>query len=100
MRKAAKVLDAHGLVSIYKGFVRPVLEYSPLVWSGAAPTHLSSLDKVHRALKIIGGETVLQSLRLRRTVSALSYLFFFCFVFLLRNTNLPKKIQTERKQQQ
>ena len=76
MRKAAKVLDAHGLVSVYKGFVRPVLEYSPLVWSGAAPTHLSSLDKVqHRALKIIGSDTVLQSLRLRRTVSALSYLY-------------------------
>ena len=76
LRRAAKALDTRGLVSVYKGFIRPVLEYAPLVWMGAAPTHLQRLDQVqHRALKVIGGNTVLQSLHFRRVVSGLVYLY-------------------------
>ena len=53
-----------------------MLEYAPLVWMGAAPTHLQRLDQVqHRALNVIGGNTVLQSLHFRRVVSGLMYLY-------------------------
>ena len=76
LRKTARLLDSSGRLTLYKGFVRPVLEYAPLVWLGAAPTHLSRLDHVqHRALRLIGGDVVLQSLRLRRCVSGLSYIY-------------------------
>lgn len=76
LRRAARVLNASGRAVVYKGFVRPVLEYGPLVWMGAAESHLNQLDRVqHRALRIIGTGTVLPSLRIRRAVAGLSYLY-------------------------
>ena len=76
LRKAASILDDHGRVTVYKGFVRPLLEYAPLAWSSAAATNMAQLDKVQqRALHFLGPGTILQSLQLRRMVAALSYLF-------------------------
>eukprot|EP00117_Sycon_ciliatum_P010660 scpid33236/ scgid4028/ RNA-directed DNA polymerase from mobile element jockey; Reverse transcriptase len=76
LRKAAPILDDHGRVTVYKGFVRPLLEYAPLAWSSAAATNMAQLDKVQqRALHFLGPGTILQSLQLRRMVAALSYLF-------------------------
>ena len=37
LRKACRVLDISGRLTAYKGFVRPLMEYSPLAWGGAAP---------------------------------------------------------------
>ena len=72
--RAAPYLSREGRLTVYKGFVRPVLEYASLVWMGAAPSHLSRLDSIQRrALRIIGPETELQSLSLRRYVAALTY---------------------------
>ena len=34
-RKVCPVLDRNGRLSIYKGFIRPTMEYTPLVWPGA-----------------------------------------------------------------
>ena len=48
LRKAFIVLDHKGRTAAYKGFVRPMLEYSPLVWSGVADGHLRRLDKVQK----------------------------------------------------
>ena len=60
----------------YKGFVRPLMEYCPLVWNGAAPSHLARLDRVQkRALSLIGPGAVVDSLALRRTISGLCVLF-------------------------
>ena len=42
LRKAAPILDDHGRVTVYKGFVRPLLEYAPLAWS----TNMAQLDNV------------------------------------------------------
>ena len=76
LRKAARVLDKKGLLSVYKGFVRPILEYAPLVWKGASASNLAQLDKVQRkAMKIIGPGVLLQSLAVRRMVSALAYIY-------------------------
>ena len=63
LRKSFKVLDTHGRFAAYKGFVRPMLEYCPLVWAGAAPYHLSRLDKIQkRALSLIGPGVSVDSL--------------------------------------
>ena len=52
---------------MYKGFVRPLLEYGPLVWMGSSTTSLAQLDRVQRrALHIISEHTWLPSLSLRR----------------------------------
>lgn len=76
LRKAARFLDRKGAATIYHGFVRPLLEYAPLVWMGAAQTHLRQLDRVQRrALHILGPNVLLQSLEARRTVAALTYLY-------------------------
>ena len=48
LRKAFKILDHKGRTAAYKGFVRPMLEYCSLVWSGAADGHLRCLDKVQK----------------------------------------------------
>ena len=69
------MLDTHGRFAAYKGFVRPMLEYCPLVWAGAAPYHLSRLDKIQkRALSLIGPRVSVDSLALRRSVSSLCLL--------------------------
>ena len=75
LRKSFKVLDTPGRFAAYKGFVRPMLEYCPLVWAGAAPYHLSHLDKIQkRALSLIGPGVSVDSLALRRSVSSLCLL--------------------------
>ena len=76
LNRAAPILDVRGRERVYKGFVRPVMEYCPLVWMGAATTTLRQLDAVQlRALKIISRESWLPSLALRRAVAAHTYLY-------------------------
>ena len=78
--KAAVVLCTRARAVVYKGFVRPLMEYSPLVWLGAAPTHLNKLDRVQlRALKIIGLTSALQTLHASRTVAAATYMYKLTF---------------------
>ena len=49
------LLDSNGRTKLYKGFVRPVIEYGPLVWLGASDTALGQLSAVQRrALHILG----------------------------------------------
>ena len=76
LRKACRVLDISGRLTAYKGFVRPLMEYSPLAWGGAAPHHLSQLDKIQRrALALIGPGVVVDSLALRRTISGVCFIY-------------------------
>ena len=75
-RKAAAVLTSTARATVYKGFVRPLLEYCPLVWNCASVSTLARLEGVQRrALHIIGPNVVLQSLAVRRKVAALTYLY-------------------------
>ena len=70
LRRAARILDTNGRLSVYGGFIRPMLKYAPLVWMSAAPTHLARLDRIQRkAMAIIGPDVLLQSLVARRTLS-------------------------------
>jgi len=77
LRRAGKVLCGEGRLNVYKAFVRPRLEYAPLVWMGAAACHLEQLDEVQElAARIIGpSASSLDSLDHRRRVGALTYLY-------------------------
>ena len=44
LRKASPLLDSRSRATVYRGFVRPVKEYCPLVWMGAVDCHLQGLD--------------------------------------------------------
>ncbi|KAG0716705.1 hypothetical protein GWK47_000965 [Chionoecetes opilio] len=48
LRRVRHLLDADGLMRLYKAQVRPVMEYSPVTWMSSAQCHLSLLDKVQR----------------------------------------------------
>ncbi|KAG0714527.1 Retrovirus-related Pol polyprotein from type-1 retrotransposable element R1 2 [Chionoecetes opilio] len=48
LRRVRHLLNADGLMRLYKAQVRPVMEYSPLTWMSSAQCHLSLLDKVQR----------------------------------------------------
>ena len=48
LRRVRHLLDADGLLRLYKAQVRSVMEYSPLSWMSSAQCHLSLLDKVQR----------------------------------------------------
>ena len=76
LRKASAVLDIPGGLTTYKGFVRPLMEYSPLVWRGVAACHLSRLDRIQRrALSFLCPGVIVDSLELRRTISGLCLLY-------------------------
>ena len=48
----------------------------PLAWGGAAPHHLSQLDKIQRrALALIGPGVFVDSLALRRTISGICFIY-------------------------
>ena len=81
LRRAAPYLSREGHLTMYKGFVRPVWEYAPLVWMGADPSHIARLDNIQRrALRINGPGTELQSLSLQRYVDALTYTYKLHFI--------------------
>ena len=76
LRKACPVLDPPGRLATYRGFVRPTMEYCPLVWMWAADTHLARLDRVqHHALKLISRGTAIDSLAVRRSVAGPTLLY-------------------------
>ena len=76
LKKASPFLDCSSRDRVYKAFVRPIMEYCPLAWMGAAETHLQQLNRVQRrALHIIGASTWLPSLTHRRLVAACTFLY-------------------------
>ena len=76
LNRAAHILTPAGRTTVYKAFVRPVMEYAPLVWMGAAQSHLQRLNNVQRrALHAIGPGAHLPSLAIRRTVASLACLY-------------------------
>ena len=46
LRRAAPILNPRHREAMYKGFVRPLLEYAPLVWMGSSTASLAQLDRV------------------------------------------------------
>jgi len=86
-RKAAAHLSTRHRATVYRGFVRPVLEYGMLVWMGASDTSLARLSAVQRkGLHVIGEGSFLPSLAIRRMVAAL------CFLYKLHYTHEPRML--------
>ena len=80
LHRACRVLDNHGRLCAYKGFVRPILEYAPLVcgWElhpATSPDSTVCRNVQWPLLAIIGPGALLQSLCHRRIVSGLVYLY-------------------------
>ena len=73
LRKVAPLLDSSGRTAVYKGVVRPTMEYCCLVWMGSGTPRLDKIQ--HKALKEIGPGAWLPSLKHRRLVAALSFTF-------------------------
>ena len=91
LRRVRHLLPPRGLATVYKAFVRPVLEFGMLTWMGAAPTHLRKLDAVQdAALALIGpcdDDLGIDPLAHRRRVGALTYLY------KLRSWDAPSRLQ-------
>ena len=78
LHRISGFMNQKDLETLYKAQVRSVMEYAPLSWGGAAPTHLALLDKVQRrAEQIIYGdqESCLQPLQQRRDVAGMGAMF-------------------------
>ena len=78
LRRLTWLVDKQDLATLYKAQVRSCMEFSPLSWGGAAPTHLALLDKVQRrAERLIYGdeESTLQPLQARRDVAGMTVMF-------------------------
>ena len=70
MRKLKFLLDRDSLNRIYISFIRPVLEYSDVVWDNCAQIEINALEKIQlEAARIVTGATKLVALEMlyRRT---------------------------------
>ena len=79
LRRITWAVSQNELETLYKSQVRSVMEYAPLTWGGAAPTHLEMLDKLQRrAERLIYGDphdSPLPTLQHRRDVAGLTTLY-------------------------
>ena len=65
------MLDSNNLETMYKMFVRSILEYGSVVYMGASGTNLAKLDRVQKSAERIGGFTI-ESLSSRREAATVS----------------------------
>ena len=79
LRRITWAVDVRALETLYKSQIRSVMEFAPLAWGGAAPTHKQLLDKMQRRVeRIIYGaieNSNLQSLQHRRDVSGMAVMY-------------------------
>lgn len=63
MRKLKFKLDRNSLQTIYFSFIRPLLEYSDVVWDNCTLYEVNELEKIqHEAARIVTGATKLVSI--------------------------------------
>ena len=79
LRRITWAVDEKAMETLYKAQIRSVMEFAPLTWGGAAPTHLGILDKMQRrAERLMYGDcsdSNLQSLQHRRDVGGLTTVY-------------------------
>ena len=79
LRRITWLLGTDGAAVLYKAQIRSAMEFAPLTWGGAAPTHLELLNKVQRrAERLIFGDEAdsnLDTLQHRRDVSGMSTMY-------------------------
>ena len=79
MRRLRGYFSPSQLLALYRGVVRPCMEYSSHVWGGSCQSHLQLLDKVEsKAFHLINSPILtdnLQTLSERRSVATLSLFY-------------------------
>ena len=79
LRRITWVAGTDALELLFKAQIRSTMEFAPLTWGSAAPTHLELLNKTQRrAERLIYGDQVepkLTSLQHRRDVAGLTTMF-------------------------
>lgn len=78
LRRCKKFISVNNLYTIYKAFIRPLLEFNSHLWAGAPSSTLNMVDRIqNRAVRILGENQSepLHSLEHRRTVSCLSLFY-------------------------
>ena len=79
LRRITWLVGCESLELLYKAQIRSKMEFAPLSWSGASPTHLELLNKIQRrAERIINGEgqeSNLPPLQHRRDVAGLTAMY-------------------------
>jgi len=71
--RAREYLGQSGLTIAFKSFVRPICEYSNIVFMGASVTHLHKLDSIQKLAEKLCG-TTFSSLASRRNASSIGLL--------------------------
>ena len=79
LRRITWLVGSEALEHLYKAQIRSAMEYAPLTWGGAAPSHLELLNKTQRrAERLIYGEngaSRLDSLQHRRDVAGICTMY-------------------------
>jgi hypothetical protein len=79
LRRLQRFFTSDQLLALYKGIVRPCMEYASHIWGYSPPSHTVLLDRVEaRAFRIINDPVLtncLQSLSTRRIVASLSLFY-------------------------
>jgi len=70
--RCRSLFSSQSIATLYKSWIRPVLEYGCIVYSGAAPTHLNRLDQFQTRVEKMCGFSF-QSLTDRRNASILGF---------------------------
>ena len=97
LRRITWLVETHEMEILYKSQIRSTMEFAPLCWGGAAPTHLELLNKVQRrAERLMYGdveESPLTSLQQRRDVAGLTALYKIQVLGAehLRSLRLPQR---------
>ena len=77
LRRLRSYFSNNQMLAVYRGLVRPCMEYASPVWGGSS--HVSSLDRVQRRAVRLIGAPVSQSLESRRRISSLSLFYRYYF---------------------
>ena len=79
LRRCKKFFSANELATIYKAYIRPLLEFDSHLWVGAPPSTLDIVERLQRkAFRLIGDESItnlIDSLEHRRKVGALTLFY-------------------------
>ena len=83
LRRCKKFFSSEELATIYKAYIRPLLEFDSHLWVGAPPTTLNLVERLqNRAFRLIGDISItnrIESLEHRRKVGAVTlfYRYFY-----------------------
>jgi hypothetical protein len=72
LRRLKRHLDSNDIKTLYTAFVRSTMEYGTMLYMGAAPSTLETLDKIQESAMKIGGFEI-ESLSSRREATAAAF---------------------------